>query len=124
MGIKMKLHKTDNVLYADFDNAYWSIDNIIFATQNGTAYTSFEFNTYASREAKSKMLHLMEEQVFDVGGAMGLAYSPLLHTWQATFPTLDIFPDGIPVAESDQKDVLYSFIKSHLGLTDYQNILE
>jgi hypothetical protein len=30
----------------------------------------------------------------------------------------------IPIQESDQKDVLYGFIKDYLGLTDVVDVLE
>lgn len=118
MGIIMRLPKEDNVLFEDFDQAYWCIESILFTTQNGVPYTQFEFNAYASKAARLKSLQPIE-RTLGFGGAMGLCYQPRLHAWEATFPTMELFPAGIPVAESDQKDVLYVFLKQHLQLTDY-----
>ena len=123
MAILMDLPKEDNVLYTDFPNAYWSIENIIFSTSNGVAYTQFSFFAYASRESKYKGMYPVEVTL-SWGGPIGLAYMPRLHSWEATFPTLDIFPDGIPVQESDQKDILYGFIKDYLNLSDVIDVLE
>jgi hypothetical protein len=120
MGIIMTLPKEDSILYHTFADAYWSIDNIVFANGNGISYCSFEFNAYPSREAKHKSLEPVT-LTLSHGGPIGLAYQSLLHQWQATFPTCDIFPAGIPVSESDQKDVLYAFVKSYLQLNEYRD---
>lgn len=123
MGIEMKLAKEDNVLYTDFNNAYWCIDDIAFLNSNGKSYVRFNFNAYPSREA-SKMALNTVTPTLDFGGPIGVAYSPLLHTWEATFETEILFPTGIPITEKEQKDRLYVFIKEHLGLTGYTDVIE
>ena len=123
MGILMNLPKTDNVLYVDFPNAYWCIEGIVFSSMGGVPHVRFEFSAYASREAKYKNLAPIEATLSH-GGPSGIAYNPRLHYWEAVFPAADIFPEGLPLAESDQKDVLYGFIKDYLGLTDVVDVLE
>jgi len=123
MAILMNLPKEDNILYTDFPNAYWSIENIIFSTLNGCSYTQFNFCAYPSREAKYKTLFPVETTL-NWGGPVGMAYTPKLHSWEATFPTADIFPGSIPVSESDQKDTLYLFVKAYLHLTEVVDVLE
>ena len=123
----MKLPKEDNVLHCDFDTAYWCVEDIIFSNYNGTATCSFMFRAYPSREAKSMNMQPIirpTEGPMMYGGPMGLAYIPILHQWEATFPTISLFPEGIPVSESDQKDTLYAFVKSYLSLTNYTDVLE
>lgn len=124
MGFVMELNKQDNVLYIPFPNAYWSIDNIIFTTAGGEAYCEFSLNAWGSREAKHKELYPLEELSFGVGGPTGLAYAPKLYEWLATFPTLSLFPDDIPVAESEQREVLYAFVKDYLQLENYLDVFE
>lgn len=124
MGLLMNLPKQDNVLYIDFNNAYWSIDSIIFSNgSDGINYCTFTFNAYGSREAKLMNLTPIE-LTLQFGGPIGIAYTPKLHQWEGSFKSTDLFPTGIPVNESDQKDVLYMFIKSYLNLTDYTDVLE
>ena len=123
MAILMNLPKEDNVLYTDFPNAYWCIEGIVFSSMEGVPYVRFEFSAYASREAKYKNLAPIEATLSH-GGPSGIAYNPRLHYWEAVFPAVDIFPEGLPLAESEQKDILYSFIKSYMGLSDFVDVLE
>jgi hypothetical protein len=60
MAMLMDLPKEDNVLYTDFPNAYLSIEDIIFSTSDGVAYTQFSFFAYPSREAKYKAMYPVE----------------------------------------------------------------
>lgn len=119
----MNLPKTDNVLYADFPNAYWCIEGIVFSSMGGVPHVRFEFSAYASREAKYKNLAPIEATLSH-GGPTGIAYNPRLHYWEAVFPAADLFPDGIPLTESEQRMILYDFIKVYLQLEDYEDVFE
>lgn len=123
MGIIMKLAKEDNILYTDFDNAYWSIEDVTFQSSEGVTYVTFSFKTYPSKAAKDKML-VPIEPTLSYGSSTGIAYNPLLHTFDASFKAADLFPDGIPITEAGQKDILYAFVKSYLSLTNYTDVLE
>lgn len=124
MAIQMRLPKEDNVLYTDFEEAYWCIEGISFGSASGIAYTRFAFNAYPSKEAKLKAMAPIEPTL-EHGGPKGMAYQPVLHAWEAVVPTLGIFPGGIPVSETEQKDVLYAYVKQALGLQagQYDDIL-
>ena len=122
MGIQMKLPKEDNILYTEF-LAYWSIDQIIFSNSGGLSYCSWNFDAYPSREAKQMNLKPVA-LTLGHGGAMGIAYSPKLHTEQECLPTSEVFPDGIPSTEKEQKGIIYAYVKKDLGLIDYTDIIE
>lgn len=123
MAIQMRLGKDDNVLYTEFPTAYWVIENISFHNSNGEGVMKFHFNTYPSREAKM-MTNQPFSNVFPYGGAVGICYQPILHTFEMTIRTAEVFPNGIPITEREQKDELYSLIKAYMNLTDYEDIYE
>lgn len=123
MGLQLTVYKEDNALYADFVNAYWRIDNIVFSNANGVGYVSFELNTYPSRESANMNLHSITSNTFPIGGATAIAYSTKIRTWLATFKSADVFTEGIPLTESAQKDVLYALVKSYTGLP-FTDVLE
>lgn len=123
MGLQLTVYKEDNALYADFVNAYWRIDNIVFSNANGVGYVSFELNTYPSRESANMNLHSITSNTFPIGGATAIAYSTKIRTWLATFKSADVFTEGIPLTESAQKDVLYTLVKSYTGLP-FTDVLE
>lgn len=124
MGLKLTLKKQDNKMYYEFVDAYWKIENIIFSNANGVAYVSFELNAYPSREASKKYLATIEySNTIPVGGAFDLAYSPRIWYWEATFKTADVFPNGIPVSEAEQKDVIYALVKNYTGL-QFEDVIE
>lgn len=124
MGLLMKLPKEDNALYTDFDQAYWSIEDIMFANLNGQAYVEFSLFAYPSRETKPKNMEPMPTPTFVVGGPTNIAYSTRLYQWRESALTDQLFPDGIPLSESAQKDVLYSYVKERCCLVDYTDVLE
>lgn len=124
MAFLMDIPKTDTIFYHEFKEAYWSIDSVLFTTQEGVAYTQLILVAYPSREAKYMDRVPLEEQAFHWGGPPAIAYSPKLHYWEATFETLDIFPEGIPVSEAEQKNVLYLYVKAFLGITDFTDVFE
>lgn len=123
MGLKLTVNKADNALYADFIDAYWRIDNIVFSNGNGIGYVSFELNTYPSRESANMEKYPITSNTFPVGGATAIAYSTKIRTWLASFKIADVFTDSIPLTEAGQKDVLYAFVKSYTNL-NFEDVLE
>lgn len=123
MGLKLTLPKTDNFIGCDFIDAYWSIDNIEFGNYEGNAYVTFNLHTYASREAK----YLNQTQVpntgIPYGGSAEGYYRTILHNWLVQTEAQPLFPDGIPISESEQKDVLYQFVKDYTGLP-FEDVFE
>lgn len=124
MGLKLTVNKEDNSLYADFIDAYWRVDNIVFSNANGESYVSFELNTYPSRESASMNLQPITTNTFPVGGATAIAYNTKIRTWLATFKTNEVFTGSIPLSEAEQKDIIYPFIKAYTGITDWVDVLE
>lgn len=131
MGFIMKLEKQNNHLYADFDNAYWSIDNIEFSThivynnniKSTTPIVSFALRAYPTRDAKIKEGNGFSSTL-SFGGANSISYQPALYEWRGIFETALIFTGDIPKSESEQKDILYAFIKSYLHLENYIDVIE
>lgn len=122
MAIRMLLRKEDNILYTDF-MAYWAIENIVFSNQNGQSITDFTFKAYPNRESKHHT-GMPINKTLDWGSPVGLAYQGCLYESYCAFPTLDIFPNGIPVSEVEQKSVLYQYLKEYLNLKDCEDVLE
>ena len=52
-----------------------------------------------------------------------MAYEPRLWHWEASFKTMDVFPNGIPITESGQKDVLYQLVKAYTKMP-FEDVLE
>lgn len=124
MGLKLAIAKQDNVLYTDFIDAYWKIDSIMFTNMGGESYVTFSLDAYPSRESSKKTLEpISYSGTIPVGGAAGIAYGPRLWHWEASFKTSEVFPSGIPMTESAQKDVLYQLVKSYTGLP-FSDVLE
>lgn len=124
MGLKLAIAEQDNVLYADFTDAYWKVDGIMFTNMDGESYVTFSLDAYPSREAAQKMLEPIScTGTISVGGAVGMAYEPRLWHWEASFKTMDVFPNGIPITESGQKDVLYQLVKAYTKMP-FEDVLE
>lgn len=123
MALSLTLKAKENVLYEDFENAYWCVEDIGFSSISGKMYVDFSLNTYPSREAKYKKLQSLEPSDLPIGGAIGIAYNPLIHTWQATFEAQDVFKTGIPMEEVEQKRILYNFVKVYTDLP-FEDVLE
>ena len=124
MGLKLAIAKQDNVLYTDFIDAYWKVDGIMFTNMGGESYVTFSLDAYPSRESSKKTLEPMSYSgTIPIGGAVGIAYEPRLWHWEGAFKTSEVFPDGIPITESAQKDVLYRLVKGYTGLP-FSDVLE
>jgi hypothetical protein len=119
MGLKLTLYKNDNCIYADFIDAYWSIENIQYSTTYGYA----DLYCYPSREAKYKQGEQITEFSYGFGGSIEPAYSPKLYHWALTFSNSEIFPNGIPLDENEQKTAIYNWVKNYTNLP-FEDVLE
>lgn len=116
MGLKLTLPQTDNYLYKEFVDAYWSVDGIEFVPINGETHVKFNLNTYPSRDSKMKTGQEVENTGIPYGSSYRSTYTPILHQWNGMFKASLIFPNGIPLSEAEQKQALYSFVKEYTGL--------
>lgn len=119
MGLRLTLKKEDNLLYNEFTDAYWKINDLRYSTDN----TVFELCCFPSREASKKNLSSVPSSSLPVGGAVGPVYNTKLYTWLAAFNTRDIFPQGIPLDSNEQKSTIYEFIKSYTELP-FEDVFE
>lgn len=118
MGLSLTLKKEYNNFYTDFIDAYWSIDNIQYTSTD----CSFRLSAYPSREAKKKMYQNISQ--LSIGGATyGTVFNPVLHEWVGFVQWKEIFPNGIPVDENEQKTVIYNYIKKYTQLP-FNDVLE
>jgi hypothetical protein len=122
MGLQFALHKENNAFYTDFPEAYWAVDNIAMGKDGSAVMVRFEFTAYPSREAK----HLQNSRVAPLafGGPVFPHVNSALYQWVGLFQAEEIFPNGMPVSEDAQKDIMYPFIKNYLGLSDAIDVLE
>lgn len=115
MGLKLTIKKEDSYLYHEFIDAYWKVDSIMFTNMDGESYVTFSLDAYPSRDASKKMLEpIAYSNTIPVGGTPRIAYEPRIWHWEACFKALDVFEDGIPTTEAEQKDVLYLFVKQYV----------
>ena len=119
MGLKLTLTKENNRLYHDFVDAYWSVDGITYSTKT----VSFVLNCYPSREAKYKHNGAMETSTLPIGSASPNVFFTVLYSWETYAMITDIFPDGIPLSEDEQKTAIYEWVKSYTGL-GFEDVME
>lgn len=124
MGLKAPITKEHNRMGIDFPDAYWSIDNIRFTNENGLSFVAFELNAYPSRESKKLMKNsITSEYVY--GSQNGIMVDSVLHSWYASFPTLDFFSESIPLTEEKQKEIMYPKVKKHCSdYIPFEDVLE
>lgn len=119
MGLKLTLTKGNNHLAYDFVDAYWAITDLSYDTAN----CYFRLRAYPSREAKLADLSPVPFSTLPVGGASYPVVNCSLYMWEASIPTAQIFPSGIPLDADEQKTVVYNFIKAYTGLP-YEDVFE
>lgn len=120
MGLQMTLPKQYNALYNDFENAYWSIDGINYGNDlQGNLTVLFDFNCYASRDAKKQ--HGKDVQNLSFGASNGTVCSPILYMCKSiqckiTDLLKDVSTGGrtLPLLEAEQKQLLYNWLKKKL----------
>ena len=83
----------------------------------------FKLYTYPSREAKYLHNTLVPNSDIQFGTSESQKYSTVLHVWSELMKAEVVFPNGIPLKESDQKDVLYRFVKEYTGLP-FEDVFE
>lgn len=119
MGLQLTLDKTQNQMYHTFTDAYWAIKEIRYTTE----LLYGKLICYPSREASKK-------QGEKVTGALvvGGPYLPIvdcgLYQWEFSANIADVFPNGIPLSENEQKTTIYNWIKTYTGITDWVDVLE
>lgn len=117
MALQKTLEKQNNSLCADFRDAYWRIDDLIFYNKEGIDLVRFCLNCYASRESSKQSANEWIKPTLSFGGSPDGTHRPILYTWVAEFRTQDVFPYGIPNTLIKQKEVLYPFVKNYLTET-------
>lgn len=124
MGLKMTISAQDNHMSYAFEDAYWKIEDIVFSNRDGVSFVAFSLKAYPSRKASKNILKpIQRTEAMQYGGPYIGAYSPCLWTWQALFKAEEVFPSGVPITESAQKDVLYQLVKTYTGLP-FVDVLE
>lgn len=119
MGLQLTLEKANNRQYTDYVDAYWSVDDIAYTTQT----VSFRLQCYPSREAKYKNLNQMPTSTLPIGSASPDIYDTVLYLWETYAMITDIFPNGIPLDENEQKTAIYNWVKNFTGLP-FVDVLE
>ena len=118
MGLQLTLEKDKNQLYYTFTDAYWAIKEIRYTTE----YLYSKLICYPSREAS----HQQGEKVssaLSIGGAYLPIIECALYQWEFAFKIADVFPNGIPLPEDEQKTTIYNWIKAYTGL-NFIDVLE
>ncbi len=119
MGLQLTLAKENNRQYSDYVDAYWSVDDIGYTTRT----VSFRLNCYPSREAKYRNLNQMPGSTLPVGSASPEVYDTILYSWETYAMITDIFPQGIPLSEDEQKTAVYNWVKAYTKLP-FEDVLE
>lgn len=119
MGLKLTLPKECNNLYCNIQDAYWSLSDIAYDTNS----CYFVLTAYPSREHKLMNGMTLPTPTLPIGGLISNIMKADLYRWKGTFPILDIFPDGIPLDENEQKTKMYNFIKWYTELP-FEDVFE
>lgn len=117
MGLLLTLPKEYNCIYTDFPKAYWSIESILYTPDA----IQFALVCYPSRDAKYKKHQRIEGLPF--GAPVNESYTPELYTWMSRYPLKDVFPNGIPVDENEQKTILYNFLRT-VNTSPFKDVFE
>ncbi len=118
MGLQLTLLKENNQLYHTFTDAYWAVKEIRYTTEDMYA----KLICYPSREASH-----MQGEVVSTSLSVGGPYLPIvdsaLYQWEFTAKISEVFPEGIPLSEDEQKTAIYEWVKSYTGL-EFEDVLE
>lgn len=124
MAFTMKLDKQNNFFKQDFNDAYWRLENISIGNYQGEAIVQFQLKAYPNRESVLTYETTPPVPRTDFGGPTNIYEIPSLYHWNGSFPAVDIFPNGIPTSETEQKNILYLFVKDYLELTGFTDVFE
>lgn len=119
MGLRMTLAKENNHLGYTFEGAYWAISELSYDTKN----CYFRLSAYPSRDAKLIDLSPLNPTTLPMGSSSYPVVNCSLYLWEAIIPIMDIFPDGIPLNENEQKTRIYKFIKWYTELP-FEDVFE
>lgn len=123
MALKMLLKKEHNHLHYDFPDAYWRIEDVNFGNLDGNTIVVFKLAAYPNR-GSAQMLNQEVGSISAFGSPANTLINNILYGWVASFRADTIFTDGIPLLESEQRAILYPFVKEYLNLTDAVDVLE
>lgn len=118
MGLKLTLEKENNQIYHTFEDAYWAVKEIRYTTEDMYA----KLICYPSRESS----HMQGEVVsssLPVGGPYLPIVDSALYQWEFTAKISEVFPEGIPLSQNEQKTAIYEWVKSYTRLP-FEDVLE
>ena len=121
MGLQLTLTKEHNKIYADFPNAYWAIEDVMYTTDK----IGFRLYAYPSRSAKLLNHNALEDPSIGFGGPTGAgSVDCALYMWNVEMALTQVFPDGaIPAGRDAQYTAIYTWIKEFTGLP-FTDVLE
>lgn len=118
MGLQLTLEKEKNQMYHTFEDAYWAVKEIRYTTEDMYA----KLLCYPSRES-SHVQGIVVSSSLTVGGSYLPIVDSALYQWEFTAPISEVFPDGIPLSQNEQKTAIYEWVKSYTGLP-FEDVLE
>ncbi len=118
MGLQLTLEKENNQLYHTFEDAYWAVKEIRYTTEDMYA----KLLCYPSRESSHRQGKIVSSTL-PVGGPYLPIVDSALYQWEFTAKIVEVFPEGIPLSENEQKTAIYEWVKVYTGL-EFEDILE
>ena len=118
MGLKLTLEKENNQLYHTFVDAYWAVKEIRYTTEDMYA----KLICYPSRESSHKQGEVVSSSL-PVGGSYLPIVDSALYQWEFTAKIAEVFPDGIPLDEDEQKTAIYEWVKAYTGMA-FEDVME
>lgn len=119
MGLKLTLDIENSYMAVKYVDAYWKLENIRYSTTEVGA----ELFCYPSRDASKLNLVPMPSPTLPIGAPIKNVYEPKLYRWNLLANIVEIFPDGIPLDEDEQKTAIYKWIKKYTGLP-FKDVIE
>ena len=119
MGLKLTLNVQDSYVGTQFIDAYWKIDDLRYSTTDAWAHLV----CYPTREASKLNNAPMPEPSLSIGAPVRGNYYTELYQWNAVAKIADVFPNGIPLDENEQKTAMYNWIKEYTHLP-FEDVFE
>lgn len=118
MGLQLTLDKEKNQFYYTFVDAYWCVKEIAYSTEDMYA----RLVCYPNRESSHKQGTVVPSAL-SVGGSYLPVVDSAIYHWQFTAKIVDVFPNGIPLNENEQKTAIYNWVKAYTGIP-FEDVLE
>ena len=118
MGLQLTLEKDKNQMYHTFEDVYWAVKEIRYTTEDMYA----KLLCYPSRESSHVQGSVVSSSL-PVGGPYLPIVDSALYQWEFTEKISEVFPDGIPLSENEQKTAIYEWVKVYTGLP-FEDVLE